>query len=177
MTDLSTFHSVTTFKYISLKQPSTWMNFMAPFKCICRWIKIVLEMAASLTYILGMCPLWNFTLYIKIIYLSHSNTLNSATSWQIAMVSFIQRREEVVHLGALFLFFSQAWNKFCLFIVNSAKSKIKKKIQSQNIMSSLVFRGYLTWYIVVLVRIGLIHTLVWPSFHFTEKWVIAICYT
>lgn len=125
MTDLSTFHSVTTFKYISLKQPSMWMNFMASFKCICRWIKTVLGMAASLTYTLGMCPLWKFTLYIKIIYLSHSNTLNSATSWQIAMVSFPQRKEEVVQLDALFLFFFSHMKKvLSFFIVNSAKSKI-----------------------------------------------------
>lgn len=127
MTDLSTFHSVTTFKYISLKQPSMWMNFMAPFKCICRWIKIVLEMAASLTYILGMCPLWNFTLYIKIIYLSHSNTLNSATSWQIAMVSFIQRREEVVHLGALFSIFFSSMKQVLSFYSELCKIQNKKK--------------------------------------------------
>lgn len=128
MTDLSTFHSVTTFKYISLKQPSMWMNFMVPFKCICRWIKTVLEMAASVTYIQGMCPLWNFTLYIKIIYLSHSNTLNSATSWQIAMISFPQRREEVMHLDTLCtsILFSNL-KQVVFFIVNSAKSKISFK--------------------------------------------------
>lgn len=113
MTDLSTFHSVTTFKHISLEQLSIWMNFIAPFKCIWRWIKTLLEMAASLTYPGNVSPVKLHSIHQD---LSHSNTLNSATSWQIAMVSFPQRREEVVHLDAPFQFFSQTWNKFCLLL-------------------------------------------------------------
>ena len=146
MTDLPTFHSVTMFKYIFLKQPHMWMSFTSPLKCICRWIKTVPEMAGSLTYILGMCPLWNFTVYIKIIHLSRSKHFK--LSHVLTNCNGLLQTKKRVGCAprCIFSLLSQAWNKFCPILFTEIWKKQKpKKPQTQPRMNNVNNKQKIGW--------------------------------